>query len=97
MEAARDSTTHSSICTAAQSTATGNSDHGTLSAHGPPSSTIMFATGRYPISEVTSSPAAASAAGCGSSANRCGSTVSSTPNATSGVSTQPTSCSVEAR
>lgn len=46
VEAARESTTHSSICTTMQITATGSRDHGTLRATAMPSSAIMFATGR---------------------------------------------------
>ena len=57
MDAARDSTTQRSNCTTAQTTATGNTDHGTPSATAAPSSTIMLATGRYPISEVDQQPA----------------------------------------
>ena len=46
VDAALDSTTHSSICTITHSTATGSTDHGTPRAIAAPTSTIMLAIGK---------------------------------------------------
>ena len=61
VDAALESTTHSIICTAAHTSATGSTDHGTPSAIAAPTSTIMLAAGKYPIIDDASRPRAASA------------------------------------